>query len=127
MKKPTPKVAVVSSSEAYWLSVGKNNREMTTVRKPKIMKSYHSSAFPTTAAAIWRVFGADRLAGIMGLLGARTEREKVGRQHQCKWRAPNSIVDSGTGYVNSCIVEPKTHTSETQFLAEPGLFRIVLD
>ena len=29
--------------------------------------------------------------------------------------------------VNSCIVEPKTHTSETQFLAEPRLFRIVLD
>jgi hypothetical protein len=35
MKNPMPKVAVVSSSEAYWLSAGKNNREMTTVRKPK--------------------------------------------------------------------------------------------
>src|ERR1700730_1416055 len=64
MKKPTPKVAVVSSSEAYWLSEGKNNREMTSARKPKIMKSYHSSAFPITAAAIWRIFGADWLAGI---------------------------------------------------------------
>ena len=52
MKKPTPKVAVVSKSEAYWLSLGKNNRAMITVKKPKTMKSYHSRAFPITAAAI---------------------------------------------------------------------------
>src|SRR4249920_947073 len=62
MKKPTPKVAVVSNSEAYWVSEGKNSREMTTVRKPKMIKSYHSRAFPITAAATWRVFGADRPA-----------------------------------------------------------------
>ena len=52
MKKPTPKVAVASNSEAYWLWVGKNNREMIAVKKPKTMKSYHSSALPITAAAI---------------------------------------------------------------------------
>jgi len=34
MKKPTPKVAVVRSSEEYSLSAGKNRREMITVRKP---------------------------------------------------------------------------------------------
>jgi hypothetical protein len=28
MKKPTPNVAVVSNSEAYWLSAGKNRRAM---------------------------------------------------------------------------------------------------
>jgi hypothetical protein len=39
MKKPTPKVAVVSKSEAYWLSLGKNNRAMITVKKPKTMSS----------------------------------------------------------------------------------------
>src|SRR5215469_11481548 len=96
MKKPTPKVAVVSSSEAYWLSAGKNNRAMTTVRKPKIMKSYHSSAFPTTAAAIWRIFGADRLAGIVSLLGARTEPGKA------------RLLISGTAYrctLNSAALE----------------------
>jgi len=43
---------VVSKSEAYWLSLGKNNRAMITVKKPKTMKSYHSRAFPITAAAI---------------------------------------------------------------------------
>src|SRR6516225_9115949 len=65
IKKPMPKVPVVSSSEAYRLSAGKNNRDMTTVRKPKTKKSYHSSAFPIAAAAIWRIFGADRLAGLV--------------------------------------------------------------
>src|SRR6516165_4253907 len=64
MKKPPPKVAVVSNSEAYWVSEGKNSREMTTVRKPKIIKSYHSRAFPITAAATWRDFDADRPEGI---------------------------------------------------------------
>ncbi len=57
MKKPTPNVAVVSSSEAYWLSAGKKSRAMITEKKPKTMKSYHSRALPTTAAAIWRGFG----------------------------------------------------------------------
>src|SRR6516164_5572222 len=65
IKKPMPKVAVVNSSEAYRLSAGKNSRDMTTVRKPKTKKSYHSSAFPIAAAAIWRIIGADRLAGLV--------------------------------------------------------------
>jgi hypothetical protein len=52
MKKPTPNVAVVSNSEAYWLSAGKNNRAIMTAKNPKTMKSYHSSALPITAAAI---------------------------------------------------------------------------
>src|SRR5215470_8806600 len=60
MKKPTPKVAVVSRSEAYWLSLGQNNRAMITVKKPKTMKSYHSRAFPITAAAICKGFGVIR-------------------------------------------------------------------
>src|SRR5262249_20627830 len=60
MKKPTPKVAVVRSNEAYWLSAGKNNRAITTVRKPKIMKSYPSSAFPITAEATWSGLGVER-------------------------------------------------------------------
>jgi hypothetical protein len=34
MKKPTPKVAILSSKEAYALCAGKNKREMMTVRKP---------------------------------------------------------------------------------------------
>src|SRR5215831_6582058 len=59
MKKPTPKVAVVSKSEAYWLSAGKNKRAMITAKNPKTMKSYHSRALPITAAAIWNGFGAD--------------------------------------------------------------------
>src|SRR5437016_14373725 len=37
---------------------------MTIAKKPNTMKSYHSSALPTTAAAIWRGFGVDWLAGI---------------------------------------------------------------
>src|ERR1700688_2007407 len=64
MKKATPKVAVVSNSEAYWVSAGKNSREMTTVRNPKTMKSYHSSALPITAAAICRALGVERRTGI---------------------------------------------------------------
>jgi hypothetical protein len=52
MKKPTPKVPVVSNSEAYWLSLGKNSRAMTTAKKPNTMKSYHSRALPITAAVI---------------------------------------------------------------------------
>jgi len=52
MKKPTPKVALGRSSDAYWLSAGKNSREMITVKLPKMMKSYYLSAFPITAAAI---------------------------------------------------------------------------
>ncbi len=58
MKYPTPNVAIVSSNDAYSLSAGKNSREMMTVRKPKTMKSYHSSAFPITTAAIWNGFDA---------------------------------------------------------------------
>ena len=34
-------------------------KPMTTVRNPKTMKSYHSSAFPTTAAATWIGFGGN--------------------------------------------------------------------
>src|SRR5215212_8646003 len=52
IKKPTPKVAVVSKSEAYSLPAGKNRREIMTVKKPYTTKSYHSSAFPITAATI---------------------------------------------------------------------------
>jgi hypothetical protein len=37
---------------------------MTTVRNPKMMKSYHSSALPMTAAATWSDFGADELASL---------------------------------------------------------------
>jgi hypothetical protein len=33
MKKPTPKVAVVSNSEAYWVSAGKKSREKSWFRK----------------------------------------------------------------------------------------------
>ena len=64
MKKPTPNVAVVSNNEANWLSAGKNSREITTVRTPKIMKSYHSSAFPITAAATWSGFGVAWVTGM---------------------------------------------------------------
>ena len=67
MKKPTPNVAVVSNSEAYWLSAGKNRRAMITVKKPKTMKSYHASALPITAATIWNGFGAPEAVGIVCL------------------------------------------------------------
>ncbi len=51
MKKPTPKVANVSSNAAYSLDAGKNRRAMITLTKPKTTKSYHSNALPITAAA----------------------------------------------------------------------------
>ncbi len=65
MKKPTPKVAVVSKSDAYWLSAGKNRREMTTAKNPKTMKSYHSSALPMTAAATCSGFDAKAVDGMV--------------------------------------------------------------
>ena len=37
---------------------------MTTVRNPKTMKSYHSSAFPTTTTATWIGLGVELLMGI---------------------------------------------------------------
>jgi 2-methylaconitate cis-trans-isomerase PrpF len=77
MKKPTPKVAVVSNSEAYWVSAGKNSREMTTVRNPKTMKSYHSSALPITAAAICRALGVERRTGIGASLFTASQANRV--------------------------------------------------
>jgi hypothetical protein len=74
MKNPTPNVAMVSSNEPYSLLLGKNNREMTTVKKPKTMKSYHSSALPITTAAIWKGFDAARLVVINSLSPARSVR-----------------------------------------------------
>jgi len=32
-------------------------------------------------------------------------------QYKCKWRTPNSIVDSATGYVNPHISNAKSHKS----------------
>src|ERR1700683_43093 len=80
MKKPTPNVAVVSKSEAYWLSLGKNNFAMITVKKPNTRKSYHSSALPITAAAIWKGFSAGCMVDIgspSAFPGAREEKEFV--------------------------------------------------
>jgi len=59
MKKPTPKVAKVSSSEAVSSDAGKKSLEMIALTNPKTTKSYHSRAFPTTAATICRVRGTD--------------------------------------------------------------------
>jgi 2-methylaconitate cis-trans-isomerase PrpF len=59
MKKRTPKVAVVSNSEAYWSSAGKIKRAITTAKNPDTMESYHSSALPITASATWSGFGAN--------------------------------------------------------------------
>ena len=56
---------MVSNSEAYWVSLGKNNRAMITVKKPKTRKSYHSSALPITAAATWKGFIAGWIVDIV--------------------------------------------------------------
>src|SRR5262245_60018895 len=78
IKNPTPKVAVVSNNEAYWLPAGKNKRAMMTVKNPKTMKSYHSSALPITAAAIWNGFGANGVGDMISpnvTLRGRLSRE----------------------------------------------------
>src|SRR5215510_1947676 len=66
IKNPTPNVAMVSSNAPYSVSVGKNSREMMTVRNPNTTKSYHSSALPITTAAIWSGFDAARFV-VIGL------------------------------------------------------------
>ncbi|MCY1242010.1 hypothetical protein D9M72_549480 [compost metagenome] len=52
MMKPTPKVATPNSRDTELSSDGKKSFEMVSAKKPYTAKSYHSSAHPTTAAAI---------------------------------------------------------------------------
>ena len=46
-----------------------------------------------------------RLMDVQGLVWPLSFWKEVCRQYQCKGRAPNSIVDPVSGYVNSYIVE----------------------
>ena len=54
IRKPTPNVAVVSSSWPYPEAAGKNSGPITSIRNVKTVKSKNSSALPMVVPAITR-------------------------------------------------------------------------